>query len=94
MAPALQPKMPATAHGSAVFSRWRLVKSWGGDSKGQRQCTHRCEHSLACIVMHPHGAPDSEARVEVVPAAKAARIRTMESRRERAFFLFFLCGKS
>ena len=80
MAPALQPKMPATAQGSAVFSRWRLVKSWGGRVGGQRQCTHRCEHSLACIVMHPHGAPDSEARVEVVPAAKA-RIRTMESMR-------------
>ena len=64
------------------------MKSWGGRVGGQRQCTHRCEHSLACIVMHPHGAPDSEARVEVVPAAMA-RIRTMETNQVKGRFSLF-----
>ena len=56
MAPALQPKMPATAHGSAVFSRWRLVKSWGGRVGEQRQCTHRVNtlwRASSCVLTAP-----------------------------------------
>ena len=69
----------------------------GGESGGAASVHSSREHSLACIVMHPHGAPDSEARVEVVPAAMA-RIRTMETNQVKGRFLsfflhVFLCGK-
>ena len=60
----------------------------GGESGGAASVHSSREHSLACIVMHPHGAPDSEARVEVVPAAMA-RIRTMETNQVKGRFSLF-----